>query len=236
MVEFEEVSLRLGGRDVLHGVSFRVERGETAVILGRSGAGKSSALRLVNRLLEPTSGSVRVDGRPTIEWDPIELRRRTGYIVQQIGLFPHRTVTQNVDLVPRLLGWEPAERERRTTDLLELVGMPAAQFADRFPGELSGGQQQRIGVARALAADPPILLADEPFGALDPVTRRELQREFHDLTHRLAKAVIFVTHDVREALRIGDRILLLEDGRIVFFGTPSEFGEAKLDAVRAFQS
>jgi osmoprotectant transport system ATP-binding protein len=235
MVEFDEVSLRLGGRVVLQSISFGLERGETAVILGQSGAGKSSALRLVNRLLEPTAGTVRVDGIPTTKWDPIELRRRIGYIIQQIGLFPHRTVAENVSLVPRLLGWERSDQERRTAEMLELVGLPRSEFALRFPAELSGGQQQRVGVARALAADPAILLADEPFGALDPVTRSELQREFQDLTHRLAKAVIFVTHDVREAIRIGDRILLLEEGRIAFSGTPAEFRGSELDAVRAFQ-
>jgi osmoprotectant transport system ATP-binding protein len=199
-----------------------VASGETTVILGRSGAGKSSALRLVNRLLEPTAGTVRVGGRPTTEWDPIALRRRTGYVIQRIGLFPHRTVAANVALVPRLLGWE-RERLERT------------EYAARYPAELSGGQQQRVGVARALAADPPILLADEPFGALDPITRRELQAEFRRLATQLGKAVLFVTHDVREARRLGDRIVLLAEGRVVFAGSPAEFGESRLPAVVAFR-
>ena len=235
MVEYEKVTVRLGDRVVLRSLSFRLESGETAVLLGRSGAGKSSALRLVNRLLEPTGGVVRVDGRSTVDWDPIELRRGIGYIIQQIGLFPHRTVAENVSLVPQLLRWQHADLERRTTEMLELVGLPPSEFARRYPAELSGGQQQRVGVARALAADPPILLADEPFGALDPVTRGELQREFHALAHRLAKTVLFVTHDVREAARVGDRILLLDEGRVAFDGTPSEFGASELPAVRAFR-
>ncbi len=234
-VEFDDVSLRLGSVDVLRRVSFHAASGETTVILGRSGTGKSSALRLVNRILEPTSGAVRVGGRPTTEWDPIALRRRTGYVIQRIGLFPHRTVAANVALVPRLLGWERERLERRTAELLELVGLPAAEYAGRYPTELSGGQQQRVGVARALAADPPILLADEPFGALDPVTRRELQVEFRRLATQLGKAVLFVTHDVREAHRLGDRIVLLAEGRVVFAGSPAEFGESRIPAAVAFQ-
>ena len=234
-IEFDGATLRLGSLDVLRRVSFHVARGETTVILGRSGAGKSSALRLVNRLLEPTAGAVRVGGRPTTEWDPIALRRRTGYVIQRIGLFPHRTVAANVELVPRLLGWERERIEHRTAELLELVGLPPTEYAGRYPAELSGGQQQRVGVARALAADPPILLADEPFGALDPITRRELQVEFRRLATQLGKAVLFVTHDVREARRLGDRIVLLAEGRVVFAGSPAEFGESTLPAAVAFQ-
>lgn len=234
MVEFDGASLRLGGLEVLRAVSFQVASGETTVLLGRSGAGKSSALRLVNRLLEPSGGSVLVGGRPTTEWEPIALRRRTGYVIQQIGLFPHRTVAENVSLVPRLLNWERERLARRTAELLELVGLPPAEYAGRYPAELSGGQQQRVGVARALAADPPILLADEPFGALDPITRRELQGEFRRLATQLGKAVLFVTHDVREARRLGDRIVLLTQGRVAFDGSPAEFTESRLPAVRAF--
>ncbi len=234
-IEFDDVSLVLGGSDVLRGVSFHVASGETTVILGRSGAGKSSALRLVNRLLEPTAGSVWVGGRPTTEWEPIALRRRTGYVIQAIGLFPHRTVAANVSLVPRLLGWDRDTVEGRTAELLDLVGLPHAEYAGRYPAELSGGQQQRVGVARALAADPPVLLADEPFGALDPITRRDLQAEFRRLARQLGKAVLFVTHDVREAGRLGDRIILLAEGRIVFEGSPEEFDASPLPAVEAFR-
>lgn len=234
-IEFDGASLRLGSLEVLRDVSFHVASGETTVILGRSGAGKSSALRLVNRTLEPTGGTVRVGGRPTMEWDPIALRRRTGYVIQRIGLFPHRSVAENVALVPRLLGWERARIEDRTAELLELVGLPPAEYSGRYPAELSGGQQQRVGVARALAADPPILLADEPFGALDPMTRRELQVEFRRLATQLGKAVLFVTHDLREAHRLGDRIVLLAEGRVAFTGSPAEFSESKAPAVAAFR-
>ena len=205
------------------------------VLLGRSGAGKSSALRLVNRLLLPDSGTVRVGARATSQWDPIRLRRRIGYVIQQIGLFPHHTVASNITLVPRLLGWERLRRESRATELLGLVGLPPEEFAERYPRQLSGGQQQRVGVARALAADPPILLCDEPFGALDPITRRDLQREFRELTSRLAKAVLFVTHDVREALLLGDRVLVLEGGRLAFSGSRAEFENSSASEVRALR-
>ena len=205
------------------------------MLLGRSGAGKSSALRLVNRLLVPDSGTVRVGDRATSQWDPIQLRRRIGYVIQQIGLFPHHTVASNITVVPRLLGWEKARRESRATELLRLVGLPPEEFAERYPRQLSGGQQQRVGVARALAADPPILLCDEPFGALDPITRRDLQREFRELTSRLAKAVLFVTHDVREALLVGDRILVLEEGRLAFSGSRTEFESSSTAEVRALR-
>ena len=234
-VEFDRVFLRLGGRDVLRDISFRLIQGETAVLLGRSGAGKSSALRLVNRLLLPDSGTVRVGDRATSQWDPIRLRRGIGYVIQQIGLFPHHTVASNITLVPRLLGWEKARRESRAAELLRLVGLPPEEFAERYPRQLSGGQQQRVGVARALAADPPILLCDEPFGALDPISRRDLQREFRELTSRLAKAVLFVTHDVREALLLGDRILVLEEGRLAFSGSRAEFESSSTSEVRALR-
>lgn len=234
VLEFRDVDLRLGGRPVLRQISFRVSVGETLVLLGRSGAGKSSALRLVNRLLAPDGGSVRVGGRPTVDWDPIELRRRTGYIIQGIGLFPHFTVEDNVALVPTLLGWESGRVRQRTAELLDVVGLPPAEFAHRYPRSLSGGQEQRVGVARALAADPPLVLCDEPFGALDPITRRELQEEFADLSHRLGKSLLFVTHDVREALRLGDRIGLLEDGRLAFLDGVDAFRRSDHPLVRAF--
>jgi osmoprotectant transport system ATP-binding protein len=235
-IRVRDVTVRLGGRPVIGDLSFEVADGERLVILGRSGSGKSTALRLVNRLVEPDEGRVVVLGRPADEWDPIELRRSIGYVIQQIGLFPHFTARQNVELVPRLLGWAEERRRRRTTELLELIGLPEELFGDRYPRELSGGQQQRIAVARALAADPPILLCDEPFGALDPITRRELQREFLALSGRLGTAILFVTHDVNEALLLGHRVALLENGRMEFVGSPEEFLETPHPGVRDFRS
>jgi len=234
VVTFRDVRLRRGGRPVLEGVSFRVAAGETLALVGRSGAGKTSALRLVNALLTPDGGEVLVEGRSTRAWDPIRLRRRIGYVLQGIGLFPHLTVTANVELVPELLGWDAGRRARRSRELLETVGLPAETYGHRYPRELSGGQQQRVGVARALAGDPPLLLCDEPFGALDPITRRELQGEFRGLSHRLEKSVLFVTHDVREALLMGDRVGLLEDGSLAFLGPPEAFRRSGHPLVRAF--
>lgn len=234
VVAFRDVHLRLGGRPVLAGVSFEVAAGETLALVGRSGAGKTSALRLVNALLVPDEGEVRVEGRSTADWDPIRLRRRTGYVLQGIGLFPHLTVAENAGLVPGLLGWAEERRRRRSRELLAMVGLDPDAHGDRYPRELSGGQQQRVGVARALAADPPLLLCDEPFGALDPITRRELQDEFRALGRRLEKSLLFVTHDVREALRMGDRIGLLEEGDLAFLGGPEAFRRSEHPLVRAF--
>lgn len=231
-VELDSVRLRLGGTHVLRDLSFQVRAGETFVLVGRSGAGKSTVLRLVNRLLVPDGGEVRVGGHPTTAWDPIELRRGVGYVIQEVGLFPHRDVASNVALVPRLLGWEPARIRERVDALLGLVGLPPETFRDRYPRELSGGQRQRVGVARALAADPGLLLCDEPFGALDPVTRAQLQREFRALSRRLEKTLLFVTHDLREALFLGDRIGLLHGGGLGFVGTPEAFLEAGDERVR----
>ncbi|MFW6193153.1 MAG: ATP-binding cassette domain-containing protein [Gemmatimonadota bacterium] len=234
VVAFRSVSLRLGGTPVLRDLSFPVERGEILVLVGRSGAGKTSVLRLVNRLLEPDDGRVLVEGRDTLEWDPIELRRRIGYILQGVGLLPHLTVGENVELVPDLLGWDEARRRERSGELLEVVGLPPGTYADRYPRELSGGQKQRVGVARALAADPPLLLCDEPFGALDPITRRGLQEEFVELARRLGTTLLFVTHDLREAVTVGDRIGLLEDGGLAFLGTARAFRESDHPLVREF--
>ena len=233
-VEFEDAGFRVDGRAILRGFSLAVAEGETVALIGRSGSGKTTALKLVNALLMPTEGAVRVAGRATAEWDPIRLRRRTGYVIQEVGLFPHLTIGRNVGLVPELEGW-PAERiGARVRELLELVGLPAAEFAGRHPNQLSGGQRQRVGVARALAADPPLLLLDEPFGALDPITRTELQREFRGLQARLRKTAIFVTHDMREAARVADRIALLGGGRLLAVGTPAELGSSEDREVRAF--
>jgi osmoprotectant transport system ATP-binding protein len=224
------------GRALVHGVSFVVSAGETLVLLGRSGSGKTTTLKLINRLLEPTAGDIRVAGEPTRGLEVTRLRRRIGYVIQEIGLFPHFTVEQNVGLVPRLEGW-PAERiGRRVRELLTLVGLDPDVFGRRYAHQLSGGQRQRVGVARALAADPPLLLLDEPFGALDPITRVELQREFRSLEGRLGKAVVFVTHDVREGLLLATRIGLMQEGRLVFLGTPEEFRGSEHPECRAFMA
>lgn len=223
-IEFRSAGYRLpGGQALLHNLSFTVQRGETLVLLGRSGAGKTTALKLINRLLEPSEGEVRVEGRPAGDWDPIALRRRIGYVIQETGLFPHYTVEQNVALIPRLERW-PTERIRsRVAEMLALVGLDPQEFLPRYPHELSGGQRQRAGVARALAADPPILLMDEPFGALDPLTRAEVRREFQSLQARLGKTIVIVTHDISEALLLGTRIGLLEAGELKGLYAAREF-------------
>jgi len=235
LVEFRGVSYAVnGGAAIIDHLSLTVSQGETLVLLGESGCGKTTTLRLVNRLLMPTAGQVWVEGKPTTKWDAIRLRRRTGYVIQEAGLFPHFTVEQNVAVVPRLEGWDEARIQKRVLELLQLVGLDAETFASRYPRELSGGQRQRVGVARALAADPPLLLMDEPFGALDPLTRASLQREFVELRSRLGKTVIFVTHDVREALMLGTRIALMAAGKIVLLATPREFVQSSNPHVRAY--
>ncbi len=222
VVEFENVGFRYpNGVSTLDGFTLSVEPGEVVVLVGRSGAGKSTILKLVNRMALPDTGMVRVEGRDTREWHSIRLRRRIGYVLQDVGLFPHMTVEENVGLVPRLEQW-PVDRIRaRSRDLLELVGLPPGTFAARWPSELSGGQRQRVGVARALAIDPPILLMDEPFGALDPVTRVELQREFTRIQRQLKTTVILVTHDMAEALTLARRIGVVEAGGLVVCDVPA---------------
>jgi len=228
--------LPAAGRSLVENVSFTVGAGETLVLLGRSGSGKTTTLKLINRLLEPTAGEVLVAGERAAGLEPTRLRRRIGYVIQEVGLFPHFTVARNVGLVPRLEGWPPERIAARVHELLTLVGLDPAAFVARYPDQLSGGQRQRVGVARALAADPPLLLLDEPFGALDPITRVELQREFRGLDGRLGKGMVFVTHDVREGLMLGTRIGLMQEGRLVFLGTPQEFrGSTQPEAV-AFMS
>jgi osmoprotectant transport system ATP-binding protein len=226
-IEFRRVSYRVNGsgetgRELLHDLNLEVRRGETLVLLGRSGSGKTTTLKLINRLLPPSSGELLVEARPTSEWDVIRLRRMIGYVIQDVGLFPHFTVERNIGLIPKIENWSADRIHARVLELLQLVGLDA-EIASRYPRELSGGQRQRVGVARALAADPPILLMDEPFGALDLITRAELQREFLELQKRLGKTVVFVTHDLREALLLGTRIALMEAGRLVTVQTPEQF-------------
>ena len=242
-IEFREVSYSVRAsrhkndfaeRAILLNISLTVSPGETLVLLGRSGSGKTTLLKLINRLLVPTKGQVLVSGRPTTDTDPIRLRRGIGYVIQDSGLFPHLTVAQNVALVPSLEKWDRCRSAVRVGQLLTLVGLDTAEFADRYPRELSGGQRQRVGVARALAADPPILLMDEPFGALDPATRADLQREFSSLARRLGKTIVFVTHDIREALLLASRIALLESGRLAALATPREFPRLDHPEARAF--
>jgi osmoprotectant transport system ATP-binding protein len=236
-VEFRNVSFRTPEqRLLLNGLNLEVRTGEALVLLGRSGSGKTTLLKLVNRLLEPASGDVLVEQQSTREWDPIALRRRIGYVIQETGLFPHFTVERNIGLVPRLLGWEPERIRVRVDELLRVLGLEPEQFRHRFPHQLSGGQRQRVGVARALAADPPILLMDEPFGALDPVTRADIQTEFLALQQRLhmQKTIVFVTHDLREALLLASRIALMDEGQLVGVFTPQEFLRAQDPAVAAY--
>jgi osmoprotectant transport system ATP-binding protein len=236
-IEFRGVSYRLqDGRALLADLNLTIASGETLVLLGRSGAGKTTALKLINLLLEPSQGEILVGGRPQADWEAVRLRRSIGYVLQDVGLFPHWTVERNVSLVPRLEGWPEGRIRRRVREMLAMVGLNADEFAARSPRELSGGQRQRVGVARALAADPPILLMDEPFGALDPITRAELQREFRALAERLGKTIVFVTHDIREALLLAGRIVLLAAGRMVGVYRPQEFLQASEAEARAFIS
>jgi osmoprotectant transport system ATP-binding protein len=234
MVEFRGAVYGVDGREILRGLSLGVEQGETVALLGRSGSGKTTALKMVNALLLPSAGQVLVEGRPTAAWDPVRLRRGIGYVIQDVGLFPHYSVARNVELVPRLEGWPPDRIQRRTRELLELVGLPLDVYGGRRPRELSGGERQRIGIARALAADPPILLFDEPFGALDPVTRLDLQNQFLALQRELRKTSIFVTHDIGEALRLANRIALLKDGRVETLAAPREFLRSNSEEARTF--
>jgi osmoprotectant transport system ATP-binding protein len=221
VIAFEGVQFRRGERPVLRGITLEIQQGETVALVGRSGAGKSTVLKLINRMLEPADGRVVVDGRDTRMWHPTVLRRQTGYVLQDVGLFPHMTVARNVGLVPALANWPQERIDKRTSELLDLVGLPPGEFAARWPDELSGGQRQRVGVARALAADPPVVLMDEPFGALDPITRAELHREFGRIQRQLRKTIVLVTHDMREAFALADRIGVLDAGVLVECGPRS---------------
>jgi osmoprotectant transport system ATP-binding protein len=233
-VEFRHVSYGLpGGPLILDDFSLTVGPGQTLALVGESGVGKTTVLKLVNRLLLPDSGDVRVQGKDTREWDPIRLRRSAGYVIQEVGLFPHLTVADNIAVVPRLEGWENDRVAARVRELLELIGLAPDTYAGRWPDELSGGQRQRVGVARALAVDPPVLLMDEPFGALDPITRRQLQQEFRRIQARVAKCVILVTHDMAEALALGDQIGVMDGGRLIWSGTAREIADCRDARVRA---
>jgi osmoprotectant transport system ATP-binding protein len=236
LVEFKDVTFAhvAAAAPVISHLNLNVHEGETLVLLGKSGCGKTTTLKLINRLLVPTSGEVLVESKSTKDWDPIRLRRRTGYVIQEGGLFPHFSIARNVGLVPALEGWDPARIKTRVDELLSLVGLEPKEFADRYPGELSGGQRQRVGVARALAAEPPLLLLDEPFGALDPLTRASLQQQFLELTRRLNKSAVFVTHDVREALLLGSRIGLMDQGRLLLLETPETFRQSQDKLARAY--
>jgi osmoprotectant transport system ATP-binding protein len=241
-VEFRDVSFEIGRaaiaseqrRNLLSSLNLTIDRGETIVLLGRSGSGKTTTLKLINQLLIPTTGAVFVDDRSTTDWEPIRLRRRIGYAIQDIGLFPHFNVSENIGLVPSLEQWPLQRIEDRVYELLNLVGLDPDVFSRRYPHQLSGGQRQRVGVARALAADPPILLMDEPFGALDPITRLELQRQFQSLQKQLQKTVVFVTHDIQEAFLLGDRIGLMYEGHLVVLGTKAEFLDSQHPEAQAF--
>ncbi|MFM9904773.1 MAG: ATP-binding cassette domain-containing protein [Pyrinomonadaceae bacterium] len=234
IVEFRNVGYSISGVPILDGIDARVFRGEILVLLGESGCGKTTTLKLINRLIEPTSGEVVVEGKPTTEWDSIALRRRIGYVLQDGGLFPHMTVGQNVGLTLSLRDTDSASICKRANEMLALVGLDPGRFADRYPHELSGGQRQRVGVARALAADPDLLLLDEPFGALDAITRTNLQKEFARLIRELGKTAVFVTHDLHEAMLLASRIALMEKGKIVLLDTPDDFRRSDIPLVRAY--
>ena len=233
IVEFKSVSFEIGGSKILESLNFAVSKGEILILLGESGCGKTTTLKLINRLIEPTSGMILVEQKPTSKWDKIDLRRHIGYVLQDGGLFPHMTVEQNVGL-PLAIKDINTKNERRVNEMLDLVGLDLAKFANRYPHELSGGQRQRVGVARALVTDPDLLLLDEPFGALDAITRTNLQKEFAKLVKELGKTAVFVTHDLHEAMLLGSRIALMEKGSIVLLETPGNFRLSEIPLVRAY--
>ncbi len=234
IVEFRAVDFSVGAAQILFDLNLKIFQGEILILLGASGCGKTTTLKLINRLYEPTSGEILVEGKSTKTWDAIKLRRRIGYVLQEAGLFPHFTIRENVALVPELENWEREKIDSRAFEMLELVGLNPHKFANRFPHELSGGQRQRVGVARALAANPDLLLLDEPFGALDAITRKNLQTEFARLVKELNKTAVFVTHDLQEAFVLGTRICLMDKGKIVFLGAAEDFRRSDLPLVREY--
>jgi len=234
MIRFDNVSYRVGKATLVHNLNFQIAAGETVVLLGQSGSGKTTTLKLVNDLLMPTEGTVFVKDRSTRDWNPIRLRRLIGYVIQEVGLFPHFTVSENIGLVPRLEKWDAPKIRSRVEEVLQLVGLDPGKFSTRYPHQLSGGQRQRVGVARALCADPNILLLDEPFGALDPISRSEIQNEFQQLRMRLAKTMVFVTHDVAEAVLFGDRIGVMSEGKLVSLTSPKQFLESDDPMIQSF--
>ena len=234
LVEFRAVTYAVGGRAILRGIDLKINPGEAMVVLGRSGSGKTTLLRLVNALIFPTSGEVLFEGKSTRAWDPIQLRRKIGYVIQEVGLFPHFNIARNVATVPRLERWPETQVNARVGKLLGEVGLPESEFGARYPRQLSGGQRQRVGIARALAADPPLMLLDEPFGALDPITRRDLQQQFISIREGTGKTILFVTHDIREALHVGASIVLMHEGRIDTIAAPADFVKAQSQEAKAF--
>ena len=234
IVEFRAVNYQIGAAKILADLNLQINKGEILILLGESGCGKTTTLKLINRLIEPTSGAVLVEGKATTEWNPINLRRRIGYVLQEAGLFPHFSVAGNVALVPDLQNWDEAKKLERVSEMLELVGLNPQKFINRYPHELSGGQRQRVGVARALAANPDLLLLDEPFGALDAITRVNLQKEFAALVKDLGKTAVFVTHDLHEAFILGTRVCLMDKGVIILNATPEDFRQSDLPLARAY--
>jgi osmoprotectant transport system ATP-binding protein len=233
-LSFKNISYSVQGRKILSDLSFEVDRGEALVLLGSSGSGKTTALRLINRMLEPSAGTICVDGQDISTLDPIALRRRVGYVIQEFGLMPHWTIRRNVALVPELLGWPQEQRNARVDQMLAQVGLAASGLDRRYPHQLSGGQRQRVAVARALAAAPTLLLFDEPFGALDPVTRHEMQQLFRQILREHDVAAVFVTHDLLEALNVGTRIAVLGAGRLETIVQPDAFWQADTPVARSF--
>jgi osmoprotectant transport system ATP-binding protein len=221
-VEFRAVTKRYADQTAVDALSFQVPAGKICILVGPSGSGKTTSLKMVNRLIEPTSGAILIDGNDVLQEDPVQLRRRIGYVIQQVGLFPHQTIAENVGTVPRLLGWPASRIATRVTELLALVGLEPGRYASRYPAQLSGGERQRAGVARALAAEPPVMLMDEPFGAVDPIVRDRLQGELLRIQRELGTTILFVTHDIDEAIRLGDRVAIMRDGKLVQYAPPGE--------------
>jgi osmoprotectant transport system ATP-binding protein len=232
MIDLDALTKSFPGapRPAVDRLTLTIPAGEVCVLIGPSGCGKTTTMRMINRMIEPDAGTIMVEGRNILHVDPVQLRRSIGYVIQQVGLFPHWSIADNIATVPRLLGWEPTRTGARVDELLSLVGMEPAQYRQRFPRELSGGQKQRVGVARALAADPPVMLMDEPFGALDPITRTRLQAEFLRILRGLKKTIVFVTHDIDEAIKMGDRIAIMKDGELVQYDTPEAILARPADA------